>query len=361
MLLLSGALALLPGCAMVDHWTGEDVNRVVRERGVPAEARVLEIWDTGVRLNDHPVVGFRLEVEAAGRSPWQAETRAVVSILAIPRIQPGSVLAVKYDPADPSRVAIVARDEASQTTAPPLPVPVPDGDLGDDLRVERLADGVWLHTSYHELAGFGRVPANGLVVVGDGEAALIDTPWTDEQTERLLAWVSGTLGVEVRVVVPTHSHQDCMGGLAAAHAAGARSFALELTAELAAEAALPAPMVVFSDHLRLRLGSRSLLVRHLGAGHTRDNIVVFLAEDRILFGGCLVRSARATRLGYTGEADLEAWPRTIERLLEEYGDAALVVPGHGDPGGVELLENTLALVRAATAGSTSSSPPRRSQ
>jgi len=106
LLLLVGATASCSG--MVDHYTGADVAKEVQAVGVPAEGTVLAIWETGVRVNDNPVVGFRLEIHAEGREPWEAETKALISILDIPRIQPGAVLSVVYDPNDPQRVAIGA-------------------------------------------------------------------------------------------------------------------------------------------------------------------------------------------------------------------------------------------------------------
>jgi hypothetical protein len=107
-LLLSCLLiAPLSGCAgILAHYTGEDTASEVRAIGLPAQATILRIWETGVRVNDNPVVGFLLEVRAEGREPWQAETRALVSILDIPQIQPGAVLEVLYDPDHPERVAI---------------------------------------------------------------------------------------------------------------------------------------------------------------------------------------------------------------------------------------------------------------
>ena len=96
------------GCvtAMTDPFTGENVAREVRAIGLPATATVLQIWETGVRVNNNPVVGFLLEVHAEGMEPYQAETKALISILQIPQIQPGAVLKIKYDPEDPSRVAL---------------------------------------------------------------------------------------------------------------------------------------------------------------------------------------------------------------------------------------------------------------
>ena len=61
-LLIALSLSITSACSMIDNYTGEDVNKQVRENGIPASAKVLEIWDTGVRLNNNPVVGFRLLV-----------------------------------------------------------------------------------------------------------------------------------------------------------------------------------------------------------------------------------------------------------------------------------------------------------
>ena len=101
------------GCitTMIDSFTGEDVNAEIRANGLPATATVLKIWETGVRVNDNPVVGFLLEVQAEGMEPYQATTKALISILQIPQIQPGAVLKVKYDPEDPSRVALDTREK----------------------------------------------------------------------------------------------------------------------------------------------------------------------------------------------------------------------------------------------------------
>ncbi len=220
----------------------------------------------------------------------------------------------------------------------------PPETIREDLEVERLAEGVWLHVSYEELEGFGRVPANGLVVVSDGEAALLDTPWTDDQTHALADWVEERLEARLTVVVPTHSHGDCMGGLAGAHDRSARSYASARTVEIARERGLPVPQEAFERERDISLGSRVLEARFVGPGHTVDTIVVWLPDVKILFGGDLVRSVASRSLGFTAEADLEEWPASVEALQRAYGEAALIVPGHGRPGGDELLTHTLDLL-----------------
>jgi metallo-beta-lactamase class B len=73
--------------------------------------------------------------------------------------------------------------------------------------------------------------------------------------------------------------------------------------------------------------------------------MVWLPAGGVLFGGCAVRPADATTLGNTAHADLKAWTGAIQRALERYGNAEVVVPGHGAKGGPELLRHTLSLLR----------------
>ncbi len=96
---------------MIASYTGEDIAKDIRAFGLPASGTVLKIWETGVRVNDNPVVGFLLEVHAEGIEPYEAETKCMISILWIPQIQPGKTLPIKYDPEDPSRIALDIFDE----------------------------------------------------------------------------------------------------------------------------------------------------------------------------------------------------------------------------------------------------------
>lgn len=107
-ILAAVAMSCMLGCisSMVDSFTGEDVAREIRANGVPAMGTVIKIWETGAKVNDDPVVGFLLQIHAEGLETYQAETKALISILWIPQIQPGAVLPVKYDPKDPSRIAL---------------------------------------------------------------------------------------------------------------------------------------------------------------------------------------------------------------------------------------------------------------
>lgn len=99
-------VSILGACSLAGRLTGETEAREIRRLGVSAKATVLKIWDTGITVNNNPVVGFLLEVVPEEGPPYQAETKAIISRLDIPQIQPGAVLPVKYDPENPKRVAL---------------------------------------------------------------------------------------------------------------------------------------------------------------------------------------------------------------------------------------------------------------
>ena len=215
--------------------------------------------------------------------------------------------------------------------------------VADDVVLRLIAPDVWVHTSYAELPQSGRVPANGLLVVDGSEAMLIDLPWTDEQTAALFEWINAECGARVTTVVPTHFHEDCMGGLREAHRRRALSYALDRTILAASRRQLPIPQNAFREEIVLTCGGTPVEVRYFGAGHTADNVVAWLPRKKILFAGCLVKSANATSLGNTEDGDLKAYPATLRRVRATYPQAKIVVPGHGHWGGLELINHTLVL------------------
>ena len=217
--------------------------------------------------------------------------------------------------------------------------------LADDLEVSRLSEGVWLHTTWRDLRGVGRFPSNGLIVVSDEKAMLIDTAWGDTLTEMLLHWIDAELGASVESAVLTHAHDDRMIGIGVLKQAGVTSYALPQTLEGAARQHWPLPDSVLAPTQRLSVGSRTVETFFPGPGHTPDNLAVWLPQEKLLFGGCMVRAAGARSMGNVADADVEEWPRSITNLLSRYDAVQIVVPSHGPVGDRGLLEHTLHLLK----------------
>ncbi len=105
-------LSLMLGCSAIYRSTGISQARELEKTGLPAEATILQIRDTGMTLNNDPVVDFMLEVRPEGKAPYRAKTRMPISRLEIPRFQPGAVVRINYDPNDPSRVSFDLEDRS---------------------------------------------------------------------------------------------------------------------------------------------------------------------------------------------------------------------------------------------------------
>lgn len=76
------------------------------KNGITAPARVLQVRDTGVSINDNPQVGLTVEVTPPGRAPFQAEVKTIVSRLNAALVQPGLDVQVVYDPQNPKRIQV---------------------------------------------------------------------------------------------------------------------------------------------------------------------------------------------------------------------------------------------------------------
>ncbi len=74
--------------------------------GVEASATIRSVEDTRARINEDPEVDIVLWVEPADTEPYEAKIRTVVSIVDLVNYRVGAKLRVKYDPEDPSKVAI---------------------------------------------------------------------------------------------------------------------------------------------------------------------------------------------------------------------------------------------------------------
>lgn len=215
--------------------------------------------------------------------------------------------------------------------------------ISEDLEIIPLSEKSFIHVSYVTYPSFGRVACNGLLYIHQNEAVVMDTPPNDEISEQLLNWISEEFPeTKVTAVVVNHFHGDCLGGLNAFHAAGAQSYASKLTCTLAQQDSAVVPQNAFARKMKIKVGNQEVICDFLGEAHTRDNIVTWIPEEKILFGGCMVKSVNAEK-GNLADANVEAWPETIRKVRNKYKQAEIIIPGHGEAGGVELLDYTIQL------------------
>jgi glyoxylase-like metal-dependent hydrolase (beta-lactamase superfamily II)/peptidoglycan/xylan/chitin deacetylase (PgdA/CDA1 family) len=212
------------------------------------------------------------------------------------------------------------------------------------LIIRQLTYNTFLHVSFLKTENYGNVPCNGMIIIDNGEAIVIDSPIDDTSSEELIDWVENVLKYKTIGVVATHFHIDCLGGLDQFHVDNIKSYANNKTIELSKQDSRTIPQVGFNNYLELKVGDQTISLDYLGEGHTRDNIVCYSPKDHVLFGGCLIKGLGSGK-GNLADSNIDEWPATVSKVKDKYAEAKIIIPGHGNPGGKELLEYTFNLFK----------------
>ena len=214
----------------------------------------------------------------------------------------------------------------------------------ENLIIKKLSNHIYEHISYLNTDDFGRVDCNGMLVVNDNQGVIFDTPTDDQSALELINYVTNDLKCEIMAVVPTHFHEDCIGGIKVFEKHNIQTYASEQTMELLKKNGqrLSRPVKMFNDSLTLKIGNEILYVEYFGEGHTKDNVIGYFPEDHAIFGGCLVKTLGASK-GYLGDANTEEWSKTVKKIKLKYPKTKIVIPGHGSWGGAELFDYTITL------------------
>lgn len=213
--------------------------------------------------------------------------------------------------------------------------------ITDDLWIKRIDRHTWLFTTTAPIDGGVIYPANGLVHRNGDALTLVDPGWTPAQGQALIAWCERSFGRMSSGAIITHFHADRAAALPVLERAGIPVHMLPLTRALLkggthAAQALPAPFAeaVFG-----------LECYYPGAGHSPDNIVLWDADQRLLFGGCFLKDAAADSIGNLADASVPAWRDSLERVAARYPHVRTIIPGHGRIGG-DAIGRTRALLAA---------------
>ncbi|MFD0798434.1 subclass B1 metallo-beta-lactamase [Maribacter chungangensis] len=210
----------------------------------------------------------------------------------------------------------------------------------ETLKIERINENVFRHISYLDTKGYGKYPCNGMIYINGNEVIIFDTPTNDKASSEIINWIGEK---NIKAVVVTHFHVDCLGGLSEFHSNGVKSFATNRTMQLAKEDNVETlPQNGFENQYEFQINNEVVLAKYFGQGHTEDNIIGFISNEKTLFGGCLIKSLNAPK-GNLADANTEEWPITVSKIKKELPDVEIVIPGHGESGGTELLDYTINL------------------
>ena len=214
--------------------------------------------------------------------------------------------------------------------------------LDKNIVMKKLSAKAWLIQSSYSCNG--QLDCNHLLIADTRDIVLVNTPATDSLTNILIQGVEKKFHRKITRVIVSHFHDDSSGGLKVTTKHGIISYSLDKTRDMLKPQHVTIDQV-FSDSLVIPLQTVQLKLFYPGAGHSADNIVTWLPEEKILFGGCLMKSMNAMDKGNIKDADLKAWPVTVQKVRNKFSDAKVVIPGHGAIGDAGIFDHTIDLVK----------------
>lgn len=212
------------------------------------------------------------------------------------------------------------------------------------LKITPLTDDFYVYTTYKDLDG-ELFPSNSLYVVSDKGVILIDTPWDESDFQPLLDSIYERHQKKVVLCIATHFHDDSSAGLEYYKKHGIPTYTSKLTYELSVQRGNAKAAYRFEKDTVFTVGNKRFETFYPGAGHTQDNIVVWFEKEKVLYGGCLIKSTESKGLGNIADADLDAWEGTMKKLIDKYPKPKYVIPGHFVWDSPKALQHTLKLVK----------------
>lgn len=203
---------------------------------------------------------------------------------------------------------------------------------------DKLAEGVYAYTAEGD-------PNTG-IIIGDDGVMVIDTQATPDMAQDVIRRIREVTDKPIKYVVLSHYHAVRVMGASAYNAD--HIIASQATYDLIVERGqfdfdsevgrfprlfqgvesvpgLTWPSITFESSMTLWMGKRRVELMHVGRGHTKGDIVVWLPEAKVLFSGDLVEFGATP---YTGDAYLSDWPQTLANVRAL--GAEKLVPGRGD-------------------------------
>lgn len=238
---------------------------------------------------------------------------------------------------------------AASTPVVPPGMAVPSmQEISNEVFVTQIAPDLWVHTTLGRLPDGSKYAANGAILEEGDHSVLFDVGWTPEQAETLLSWARIRLKHPVVKAYVTHFHNDRAGGIPALQRHNIPVFGTQITMDLARRSGAPIPDRQLDVPSTPTSVATDALIFYPGAGHTKDNLVVYFPHDRVLFGGCVLKAADAAGIGNTADADIVSWPESIRRIQAAFPETRSVIPGHG-PAGIGAAKRTLELLKMTAA------------
>jgi metallo-beta-lactamase class B len=217
---------------------------------------------------------------------------------------------------------------------------VPGQEPDSSLKISQLTGDFYIYTTYNFYKG-NRIPANGMYFLTNEGAVVIDTPWDTTQFQPLLDSIRVRHDKNVILCIATHFHEDRTAGLEYFKQHGANTYTTKQTDELSKKRGMKRAEFLIDNDTVINVGQYSFQTYYPGQGHAPDNIVIWFEKEKILYGGCLIKSVEDNTLGNLSDASVKDYPTTIKNVQNTCKNAKYIITGHNNWTSTKSLKHTL--------------------
>jgi metallo-beta-lactamase class B len=214
------------------------------------------------------------------------------------------------------------------------------GQSGSSLKISYLTEDFYVFTTYNDYKG-NRYPANGMYLLTSSGAVIFDCPWDTTQFQPLLDSIRIRHNKEVVLCISTHFHEDRTAGLEYYKRKGIKTYTTRQTDELSKKRGMKRAEFLIDNDTVFAVGQYSFQTFYPGQGHAPDNIVIWFEREKVLYGGCLIKSVEDKNLGNLADASTKEYARTVRNVQKKCKGPKQIIPGHNDWSSTESLRHTL--------------------
>lgn len=192
---------------------------------------------------------------------------------------------------------------------------------GTNYEVQKVADGVYAAIAQPK----GKAASNAMIVVTNNQVILAGAHFVPECIEELRAEITKITQIPLRYVILTHHHRG-FNYIDYDFPENVEIITSWQTwqALKAGSRELKNPVTFFDKGLTLRRGKTTIVLNNADLGHTEGDVIVYLAEEKVLFTSDLFYNGV---VGFMGDGYMAEWVLCLEML--EGIEARAVIPGMG--------------------------------
>lgn len=215
----------------------------------------------------------------------------------------------------------------------------------EKLAISHLTKDFYVYTTYGDAGNGYMFPANGMYLVTENGVVLFDSPWDTTQFQPLLDNIKQRHNKEVIMCLSTHFHNDRISGLEYYKQKGIKTYTTKQTDSLSKLKNEPRAAFLIHKDTTFTIGQYTFETFYPGKGHSPDNIVIWFGKEKILYGGCFVKSTDTESPGNLSDADIDEWIISIKKVQAKFSQPKFIITGHQSWASRKALKHTLKILK----------------